>query len=212
MSSEDRPVGILTRGDREFLRGEKEYQSDEAAINKRREIRRRILNGLLDFSMISRSVWPKDKEKIFEEAVQISEEDNGRFEDAIENMLGWVYSGLVDSDFNALKIFENGINIGESTRRAGDNTKIVQTEVNITVERRDIEGLQYMMRKLENGDPIPARDVFRMVQNDVLVDLSDVDTVSIIADSSEVEAERRMIEIAFSDYFQSDVEIEMLRE
>jgi hypothetical protein len=63
----DRDRGFLTKKDRQFLRGELEYEREESAIHKRADIRERTRNALLDFTLLFQELDPKDREQIFED-------------------------------------------------------------------------------------------------------------------------------------------------
>ena len=60
----DRDRGMVTRGDREYLFSQDEYEK-EAARNKRYRIRERISNALFDFNILNR-VEDRDVKEIFE--------------------------------------------------------------------------------------------------------------------------------------------------
>lgn len=55
--SVDRPPGILTKKDRQYLRGEEIPESKQARYERRKGIRQRIKNGLLDFQ----EIWEMDR-------------------------------------------------------------------------------------------------------------------------------------------------------
>ena len=212
MSSEDRPPGILTRGDRAYFRGEKEYEQQEGEINKRRAIRRRILHGLLDFYPIEKHVLADEKSKIFEAAEQECEGGRPGFVKTMEMMVGWVYSGLKNQGYDAVSIFENGIASGENNSRTHATGMVLRTNVNIIVERQDLDGPREIIKNLESGKPVSSRDIFNLVRNDVLVDLSDLDEIRVVPVSSDAESERSMIEAAVSEFFDQDVEVILVRD
>lgn len=208
--AEDRPPGILTRGDREYLLGEKDYKSVEAESNKRRAIRKRIRNGLLDFGLIERHLGVKDRDKIFEQAAQSDDAARADFVEAIELLISWLYLGLKKGGFNAKAIFESGIEIGESEFGIGGSAKIVQSEVNLNIRTREIEGVQQTIDKLESGKPVEAYQLYQLIQNDVAVDLDDVDEVVVFTNTSRLSAEKAIIRTIFSDYFDVDIKVDVM--
>jgi hypothetical protein len=62
--NKDRPRGILSEADREFLQGEKEL-SESAERNARQRIRQRVTAGLADFELLWMCLSDRDLELIF---------------------------------------------------------------------------------------------------------------------------------------------------
>lgn len=62
-----RPPAILTPSQRAFLRGDKEFESDQSAVNARYKIRQRIQHALLDFAILGKHLDPRDREQIFKD-------------------------------------------------------------------------------------------------------------------------------------------------
>jgi hypothetical protein len=48
----DRPRGILSKTDREYLVGKREYEHKQSELNRKQEIRKRVKNGLKDFELL----------------------------------------------------------------------------------------------------------------------------------------------------------------
>lgn len=61
----ERPRGILTQTDRDYLCGKNELSSKQAEYNKRRDIRKRLVNAILDFSLILEELGERDLAQIF---------------------------------------------------------------------------------------------------------------------------------------------------
>lgn len=61
-----RPRGILTKTDREFLLGDGDLASKQATYNARSRIRERVLNGILDFSILFHHLDNRDLKQIFD--------------------------------------------------------------------------------------------------------------------------------------------------
>ena len=59
-TTETRPRGIFTPKDREYLRGETEYEHYQSEINARRRIRERIYHAILDSRYLLRGVGEND--------------------------------------------------------------------------------------------------------------------------------------------------------
>jgi len=59
VTPEDRPRGILSPTDREYLYGQKEYAQPQTDANRRQAIRERVVNGLKDFELLSLLLEPE---------------------------------------------------------------------------------------------------------------------------------------------------------
>jgi|GEM_PF-1322432 len=84
-SARDRPQGMLTYADREYLLGETEPETAAAERKKRERIRRRVRHGILDFGLAAQLAWD-DQQLIFGNLV----DEHG---DIADRML---YDGLVE--------------------------------------------------------------------------------------------------------------------
>jgi len=85
---EDRPRGILSPTDREYLCGLKEYAQPQTDANRRQAIRERVGNGLKDFLLLGQLLEPTEREKVFEE---LGPEER---DDVLSAMLAFAYLGL----------------------------------------------------------------------------------------------------------------------
>jgi len=63
----DAPPGFLTKGDREYLRGERKepYQSEQAEANKRQDIRDRTRRAIRDFQIVVNHMTEHDRRQVF---------------------------------------------------------------------------------------------------------------------------------------------------
>lgn len=84
-SARDRPQGMLTYADREYLLGETEPETAAAERKKRERIRRRVRHGIIDFGLAAQLAWD-DQQLIFGDLV----DEHG---DIADRML---YDGLVE--------------------------------------------------------------------------------------------------------------------
>jgi len=60
---------MLVPEDREFLRGEKEYNSRQGVHDRRKAIRTRIVNTILDFSLVFENLSDGDRQKVCDEVM-----------------------------------------------------------------------------------------------------------------------------------------------
>lgn len=91
----DRPRGILTKSDREYLLGEAsiEPQSDSER-HVRRRIRERIRNAILDFTLIFENLEGRDRRQIFEGT------DEPPLWDGAVDMLAFLYYHVNGNEIN----------------------------------------------------------------------------------------------------------------
>jgi hypothetical protein len=85
--------GILTSSDKKWLRGEKEYDSSKSDSNKRKDIRDRAFQALIDFELLASELPNEDRQKIFE---QLSEESDSHGVDESAAVIEFLYKGLSD--------------------------------------------------------------------------------------------------------------------
>lgn len=137
LTPEDRPRGILSSTDREYLCGLKEYAQPQTDANRRQDIRERVTNALKDFTLLSLFLEGKEREKIFD---NLGEEWT---EDALISMMAFAYLGLDEDRPKFESMIEKGIiqaeNMDKLFQSAGRATN---SEVSITVDYKpDVEKL-----------------------------------------------------------------------
>jgi hypothetical protein len=104
----ERPRGILSQADREFLRGEKEFGWEQSASNARGRIRERVAAAFRDFQLLE-TLEDRDREMVFDELspgeVAACTADLVEFvyrgvefdADAVEQMVArGIYNGAID--------------------------------------------------------------------------------------------------------------------
>lgn len=70
----ERPRGILSKADRQFLAGESDLQ-DQSQRKRRKVIRQRVFHGILDFWLLVDYLSDKDVEQIFDQTKELFDED-----------------------------------------------------------------------------------------------------------------------------------------
>ena len=146
----ERERGILTRTDREFLLGIKEYEYDQSSINKRRDIRNRICSGLLDLQLLS-NISDADRKKIF------SQTPEGDIHESMAVLIAFVYSGL-DGNIRAIEqIVESGLFKAERGGIKGyrGGARDVSVDINLTLEY-DVEQIYDRFKEGRGDDLTPA--------------------------------------------------------
>jgi len=85
---QERDRGVLTKTDREFLTGEKTYKNQETASHRRRNIRTRLRNSILDLSLLF---------ELFDEHDDLVRDvvgDDEEVEDALADAIALIFCGV----------------------------------------------------------------------------------------------------------------------
>ncbi|SDY35803.1 hypothetical protein [Halobellus clavatus] len=139
IEGQQRPRGILSKTDREYLLGLKEYENEQSEANRRQDIRDRIKNSLKDFKIIWALLDEKDRNQIF------SSLDDETVDNCIEAMVSFIYLGL-DGDIPRIeKAIKRGILAGENATSEGE-TKQVEVSINID-HYPDVEAAKEKMQR-----------------------------------------------------------------
>lgn len=94
----DRPRGILTEADREYLMSDKSGYTHQQQSNAKRRITERIVNALLDFKILENHLDEEIRDDVFDlfDMIDVSDEDitYGKREDylmALTDLLAFIY-------------------------------------------------------------------------------------------------------------------------
>lgn len=163
LTPEDRPRGILSPTDREYLCGLKEYAQPQSDANRRQDIRKRIQNGLKDFVLLSLLFEEDERKKIFDE---LGEEST---EDAIISMVAFAYLGLEEDRPRFESMIEKGIlqaenldTLFQSAGRATDADVSISVEYNPDVDK--------LYRRFEAGKELSDAEIGVLVREGRLDD------------------------------------------
>ena len=207
---EVRPRGILTSKDREFLRGEIEYKHQQQYSNRRRDIRERIVNSLLDFNVIQYTLQDKDRKLIFQDPAAAARVDDPLLPESIRSMLYWTYLGLKEQNYDFEGLLIEAIEQAEKdfARKYWGESVEATVRLDIDVTRRyDIDDL---ITAVENGGPVKANRIYDLLElsGGVPIDTSKLDTLRVWFQSAYPEGEKAVLETLFSEYLNTEVEIE----
>ncbi len=160
IDGQERPRGILSKTDREYLFGLKDYENEQSEANRRQDIRDRIKSSLKDFKIIWTLLEENDRDQVFRGL------DTESVDDSIEAMVSFIYLGL-DGDIPRMeKAIKRGILAGENASSEGE-TKQVDVSINID-HYPDVEAAKEKM------------------QNHPLVELT-VEEIGILAKANELD-------------------------
>lgn len=129
ITPEDRPRGILSKVDREFLCGQKEYEHSQSEANRRQDIRERVSNSLQDFVLLAFLLSEDEREQLIQ---QINPED---LDIELSAMISFMYLCIDQDEDHLEKIIERGVLWGANDQRgsrwSGEATE-VETSIDIT--------------------------------------------------------------------------------
>jgi len=122
----DRPRGILTPSDRDFLLGRKTDYTKHSRKQKRNRIRRRVRNAILDFSILYECLEDRDRETVFDP----DDEDRDAYTRGITDILGFLHLGTMGYHAPFKEMLAEGVAKSEQ-RLAGSEYRMVSVEFNV---------------------------------------------------------------------------------
>ncbi|SFS07894.1 hypothetical protein SAMN05216559_3314 [Halomicrobium zhouii] len=141
----DRPRGILTPSDRDFLIGRKTDYTDHSKKQKRNRIRRRVRNAILDFSILFEYMEERDRETVFDP----DDEDRDAYTRGITDVLAFLHLGTMGYHTPFKDMLSEGVGKAEQ-RLAGSNYRMVDVEFDVEpVGQIDVDDV---VEKLENEE------------------------------------------------------------
>lgn len=150
----ERPRGILTPSDRDFLVGRKTDYTEHSKKQKRNRIRRRVRNAVLDFSILFEYMEERDRDTVFDPA----DEDRDTYTRGITDMLAFLHLGTMGYYTPFKDMLSEGVGKAEQ-QLAGSDYRMVNVEFNVDpVGQVDVDEV---VQKLEN-------DQFAQITDDEL--------------------------------------------
>ncbi|SEH47300.1 hypothetical protein SAMN05192561_102264 [Halopenitus malekzadehii] len=141
----DRPRGILTPSDRDFLLGRKTDYTEHSKKQKRNRIRRRIRNAVIDFSILFEHLEQRDRETVFDP----KDEDREAFTQGVIDMLAFLHLGSMGYHTPFKEMLAEGVGKAEQ-RLAGSDFRMVNVEFNVDpVGQIDVDEV---IEKIENDE------------------------------------------------------------
>ena len=169
----DRPRGILSPADREFLLGETEMEHDQSARNARARIRNRVTNGILDFVLLVHALEKTDRRQIFETAV-----DEGPFVDGLMAQLSFAYMGCKESGVEFAEVLEPAIRKSEEVYAAEVLGTTSNVDVSLDIDVEYGTELDDVTAAIRAGDAVTPAELFSVaIANDPVLD--DVEAIDL---------------------------------
>lgn len=193
-----------------LLRGEIEYENRQQYSNRYKDIRERIANSLLDFSLIRYALRDRDRKRIFRDPAGESGANSVSLTDSLRAMLSWTYLGLREQNYDFETILVEAIEEAEADFARKYWGESVDITVTYNVETDRSQDIGDLITLIEEGGPVPANRLYNLLQlsRGVPIDISELDVVRVWFDSSYPEGEKAVLETIFSEYLGASVEIE----
>jgi translation elongation factor EF-1beta len=176
-----RKNAMLTTEDRRWLTGEKHYEGEHAKqqrYQRRRDIRDRVYNSLLDFSILFEHLDADEREKLFgsPETGQQPVTDDRELADGIRDGLAFLlYSTGITA---AMRTDESGTDpiaewlLVEALHRAGEKDGLLVEDVDIDIDAIELPRSS-LLEDLREGEDLSPRELR------VLLESEDVDTAAV---------------------------------
>lgn len=155
----DRPRGILSPTDRDYLCGLKDYSHNQTELNRQQSIRERTIEGIRDFDILWLLLEESEREKVMD-ALGTEEVDA-----SFASIISFFYLGL-DRDLDRIEnIIEQGIyraeNYNISGRWSGGASEV---SVNIDIDHHPDADKLYMRLKRGEEDQLTPAEIGTLVR------------------------------------------------
>lgn len=149
MSGESRDRGILSQADREYLRGETTFATQQSERNARARIRDRIYNAILDFEYLVEHLEDRDRELVFEK--RFENMDGTDALDAMVSAMAFLYLATGDTDLEFESVLSEGINVAEAK-----SDRAAAVDLDLTFHSLTASQLR---EKLERGETLSLTEL-----------------------------------------------------
>ena len=148
----DRPRGILSPTDREYLCGMKDYSHDQTELNRRQAIRERTIEGIRDFNLLWLLLEQTEWEKVMEAF------DTDELNEAFSSILAFMYIGIDQDTGRMRQILERGLYLGanyDTSGRWSGRANTVDVDIDIEYEP-NVDQLYKRVQEGEGGQLTPG--------------------------------------------------------
>lgn len=167
----DRPRGILSPTDRDYLCGLKDYSHSQTELNRRQEIRERTIEGIRDFNLL----WLLLDEPEWKKVIEAFETEE--LNTAFASTVAFMYIGIGQDTGRMEEILERGLyegaNYDISGRWSGEANDVA-VDIDIDYEP-NVEELYTRVQQGE-GDSLTPAEIGALVQAGKL-DPEDLETL-----------------------------------
>lgn len=157
----ERPRGILSPADRNFLRGTTEYAHASTATERRNAIRERVHSSLRDYRVLLEHLPDALREQAFREE-KVDEKINVGVRNSVIDGLAFLYLGLSDAtDGNEVSEFTDAIE--DALGRAYEQRGRAIESVDVSIEVEEGGALEELDTPLEE---LPEATLVQLMQSD----------------------------------------------
>lgn len=157
ITPEERPRGILSKTDRDYLCGLKDYAQPQTDANRRQDIRERVKNGLKDFALLWMFLERTERDKIFEALGEAGTDE------VIESMIGFAYLSLDQDTARFEECIERGVlgaaNADKMFRSAGR-----ATDVDVSIDIKYNPDIDKLYHRFQEGAQLSDADIGLLVR------------------------------------------------
>ncbi len=156
MRGDERKRGILSRADREYLRGETSLGSTQSERNTRARIRDRIYNSILDFELLVECLSEHDRKLIFEK--RFENMDGTEAFDSLVSAVSFLYRATADTSLDFETVLNEGINVAEVK-----DARVATVQLDLTFHSLTADQL---LHKLESGETLSLTEIAYLHESD----------------------------------------------
>lgn len=194
----DRPRGMLSKADREYLLGEAEMTHEQSKRNAEARIRNRVHETIVDFNLLVHSLTEKDRRQVFEAAASDPE-----FVRGLRGMLSFTYLGLKETGVEFEHVLEPAVRKAEEVHAAGALSSTVGVDVTFDVTTHAQTTIDDVTARIRDGGAVTPGELFSVVVGD---DDSLADVESILVQCRGNEEREAEFVARLADFFDAEVE------
>lgn len=197
---EDRPRGVLSRADREYLLGKTTMEHEQSRRNAEARIRKRIRNGIEDFYLIARRLERKDRRQVFDKNLEAVS-----FRYGLLGMLTFAYMGTKESGMDFQHLVEPAIRRAEEIYVAERLNSTVDVEVTLEVDVQAGATVETVADRIRDGQAVTPGEFFSLLAGDTDV-VDEVDRVVLQLGVGDMGLEEESFVARVAEFMNGDLE------
>ena len=154
----DRPRGVLSKVDREFMLGLKDYAHKQSRANRRQTIRERVEHSLYDFTLLWLILPPLERNRVLDAM------DDTDATASVEALITFAYLSVDQNVTELERRIENGVLAGASYDPEGkEDGKVTNVSASLDIEYQP--GIDELKTKLqEQSDELTPEEIGILVR------------------------------------------------
>lgn len=154
----ERPRGILSKTDRKYLAGLKDYKHEQSELNRKQEIRQRAQNSLRDFALLTNHLSNKEKGKIF------SSFEEDELEELLSIVLMFIYQGTGRDISQLESIIKSGL-MSDISLAAGRPRVIDIKSISVDIDIEMEPDIDDAYDRFDRGEILSPEEIGLLVRN-----------------------------------------------